>query len=311
MERKVNFVLVGVLVVALGAALVAIILWLGKGDYTATYDRYHVYMRESVAGLNVNAPVKYHGVEVGYVSEIRLNPDDPSEVQLTLAIEQDVPIKQDTRALLHVQGLTGFAIIDLTGGSPGALPLTARPGQPYPVIETVPSFFARLDRAGVQLINNLNRVLEDARGLVSEENQAALKALLTDLSSVTQALAGQTDRVAVGVTSAAEAAEHLARLGRTLNERLPGLLTRVDRSMAAVQRMTQEVSQTSDALGTVVRDTRPEVERFSRETLAETDQLVAELRHLTANLTRFSQQIERNPQALVFGRVPPPPGPGE
>ncbi len=311
MERRVNFVLVGALVVVLGVALVGIVLWLGKGDYRATYDRYHVYMKESVAGLSINSPVKYNGVEVGYVSEIRLNPANPAEVRLSLEITRGTPVKDDTIAMLYVQGLTGFAIVDLTGGSPDAPMLTAKRGEEYPVIRTSPSLFARIDRAGTNLINNLNRMLEDAHGLVDAENQARLRQILIDLAALTSALGGQAERVEHGVASAAEAADNLAELTYALNEQVPGILNRVDRSMAAVERMTQNVSQASTALGTVVRDSAPNLQQFSRETLAETGLLVAELRQLTANLSRLTRHLEQEPQSLVYGKTPSLPGPGE
>ncbi len=311
MERRVNFVLVGALVVVLGIALVGIILWLGKGDYRATYDRYFVYMTESVAGLSINSPVKYNGVEVGYVAEIVLNPENPAEVRLSLDIHRGTPIKEDTIAMLYVQGLTGFAIVDLTGGSRDAPLLTAKAGQEYPVIQTRPSFFARIDRTGSSLVSNLNRVLEDTHRLVDAENRQNLKQILTDLASLTQAVSGHTDRVEHGVASAAEAAENLAELTYTLNEQVPGILVRVDRSMAAVERMTHTVSKTSAALNSVVRDSGPNLQQFSRETLAETGLLVAELRQLTANLSRLTRHLEQEPQSLVFGRTASIPGPGE
>ena len=65
---------------------------------------------ESVAGLNLNAPVKYNGVEVGKVSDIRLDPVNPEKVRLTFAIEHGTPIKADTVAVLKTQGLTIGAV---------------------------------------------------------------------------------------------------------------------------------------------------------------------------------------------------------
>ena len=59
---------------------------------------------ESVAGLNLNAPVKYNGVEVGKVSDIRLDPVNPEKVRLTFAIEHGTPIKADTVAVLKDAG---------------------------------------------------------------------------------------------------------------------------------------------------------------------------------------------------------------
>ena len=51
------------------------------------------YMKESVAGLNLNAPVRYRGVEVGRVRKIALAPSNVEQVQLTLAIERGTPVK--------------------------------------------------------------------------------------------------------------------------------------------------------------------------------------------------------------------------
>ena len=68
MEEKVNFAIVGVFVLALGAALIAGVLWLSSGGaYRRAYDTYQTYMHESVSGLSRDAPVRYRGVEVGRV----------------------------------------------------------------------------------------------------------------------------------------------------------------------------------------------------------------------------------------------------
>lgn len=320
MEPKVNYMLVGLFVVALGVVMLGIVLWLGKGEYGTAYDRYYAFMRESVAGLSVNSPVKYRGVEVGYVADIRLNPENPEEVRLTLDITRGTPIKEDTVAVLHVQGLTGFAIVDLTGGTRDSPPLTAKPGQEYAVIKTGPSLLARLDGAVSRLLEdqslsrlltNLSALAQDARGALDEENRAALKQSLSDLATVSRTLAARSERLDQGLTGAAQTAEQLAKLSRTLNEQVPVLLERINKSAASMQAMTEELARAGHAVGAVVRETKPNVEQFSRQTLAETGLLIAELRQLTATLQRVARQIEREPNALVFGGSPQPRGPGE
>ena len=75
MENKVNYALVGGFVLLLGAALIAGVLWLASGGgFQKKYDLYLALVGESVAGLNLNAPVKYRGVDVGKVREIQLDP---------------------------------------------------------------------------------------------------------------------------------------------------------------------------------------------------------------------------------------------
>ena len=101
MESKVNYAVVGIFVVVLGTAFVATVLWLASGGgFQKSYDYYLALVDESVSGLNVNAPVKYRGVDVGKVRAIELDPEKPEQVRLTFAIEEGTPIKEDTEAVL-------------------------------------------------------------------------------------------------------------------------------------------------------------------------------------------------------------------
>jgi len=146
MEEKVNFAVVGVFVLVLSATLIGGVLWLSSGrSYRTSYDIYQTYMKESVAGLNLNATVRYRGVEVGRVKKIALAPGNVELVEVTLAIESGTPVKVDTVAILSTQGLTGIAFVDLTGGSRDAPKLKAVPGATYPVIRSGPSLMVRLD----------------------------------------------------------------------------------------------------------------------------------------------------------------------
>jgi phospholipid/cholesterol/gamma-HCH transport system substrate-binding protein len=310
-EPKVNYVLVGLFVVILGSATLGVVVWLGKGDYRADYTRYYAFMRESVAGLSTNAPVKYHGVEVGYVAEIVLNPDNPEEVRLTLDMTRGTPIKEDTVATLYVQGLTGFAVIDLDGGSRASSLLTAKPGERYPVIQTRPSFFVRIEETSTRLITNMNQLLEDTRRLIDADTRAAFKRMLVDLAQLTHTLATQSPRLDEGVVSAAEASHNLARLTQSLNEQLPALVEAVHTSTVALKEMTRDVSLASQSVRETFDRTRPGIEQFTRQTLAETSLLLSELRQLTESLNRVAQQLESQPESLIFGRPSPPLGPGE
>ncbi len=75
MEEKVNFAAVGAFVIVLTVTMIAGVLWLSSGKYyRKSYDTYETYMTESVSGLNLNAPVRYRGVDVGRVRRIALAP---------------------------------------------------------------------------------------------------------------------------------------------------------------------------------------------------------------------------------------------
>lgn len=320
MEPRVNYVIVGAFVAVLGAALLAVILWLGKSDYRGVYDRYYAYMRESVAGLSVNSTVKYRGVDVGRVKDIVLNPENPEEVRLTLDILHGTPIKTDTVAVLETQGLTGLATLNLNGGSRDAPTLEIAPGQEYPVIMTGPSLFFRLDMAVSRLLSeqgltkllaNMNTLSQNATAMVDEENRATLKQVLKDLSDITSTVARHSERVDMSLVSAWQAAENLAKMTDTVNKQIPAVLERVNKSAAALQTMTEELARTGKAVGTVVQESRPDIEQFTRQTLSETGLLITELRELTGTLQRVARELEQEPSSLVLGKKTLQRGPGE
>ena len=74
---------------------------------------------------------------------------------------------------------------------------------------------------------------------------------------------------------------------------------------------TDELARTSKTVGTVINESKPELQQFTRRTLPEAGLLVTELRQLTGTLGRVARELEREPSSLVFGRKTPARGPGE
>jgi phospholipid/cholesterol/gamma-HCH transport system substrate-binding protein len=315
MEAKVNFVVVGVFVLILSTALIAGLLWLSSGKYyRKTYDTYVTYMSESVSGLNLNAPVRYLGVEVGRVRKIALAPNNVEQVELTLDIERGTPIKVDTIALLQTQGLTGIAFVDLESGHRSSPALRAQPGERYPVIQSGPSLMNRLEASVPTLLASLNRVSDNLNAVLDQENREALKQTLADLQLLAHTLAARSATIDAGLADAARTMHNTARL----TAELPGLVRRVERSADEFDRMTaavtgagRAVAGAGEAATGVLDSTSPDLQRFTGETLPEVRALVAQLRELTATLQRTVDKVERNPSVLLFGRPLPKPGPGE
>ena len=315
MEEKVNFAVVGMFVLALGAALIAGILWLSSGGaYRRAYDTYQTYMSESVSGLSRDAPVRYRGVEVGRVRRMALAPAHIEQVQLTLDIERGTPVKQDTVAVLRVQGLTGIAYVELTGGRSESPRLEALPGQAYPVIRTGPSLMVRLDSAITTLLTNLNGTSESLSALLDEDNRREFKQTLADLRILSRTLAARSAAIDAGLSSAARTLDHAARFTGDL----PRLVERMQKSADGFDRMTGEIaragqnaSATLGGAGATLEGARSDLRQAAAETLPEVRLLAAELREVTASLRRFSEQLEQNPSVLLYGKTPSKLGPGE
>jgi phospholipid/cholesterol/gamma-HCH transport system substrate-binding protein len=308
METKVNYALVGAFVLTLSLAIVAGVLWVSAGGTTRKdYDTYLAYSNESVSGLNRQAPVKYKGVVVGAVQEIDLDPEDPQRVRLMLAIERGVPIKQDTVAALTLQGLTGIAFLDLEGGSKDS-PLLA-PTQPggYPVIATRPSLFRRLDTQASALVADLTQTAQSVNRILDDDTRAAFQRTIRDLDTVVHEIAGRSKTIDAALVDAARTAQNSARASEELAE----LTRQIGRSAAAVARAAEQTAGAAEAVRRTADDATGGMRDLRADTLPDLKRLLADARAATASLGRLAQELERTPNALLVGREPMPPGPGE
>lgn len=298
----------GAFVLVLGAALIAAVLWLAAGGaWHKSYVLYRAIEDESVAGLNLNAPVKYNGVDVGKVQKIELDAVNPSRVNLLFAIEQGTPIKEDTIAVLKTQGLTGIAYVELSGGAVGSPPLLASAGSDYPVIRTQPSLAARLENVLTDVLTKLDSTSNNINAILSVENQTALRNALADIATVARTFAARKDTIDAGIIHAGRTLQSTAQA----TAQMGAVLDRIGRSADAVEKMGSEVAKTSASAGTTLDAVGADVKRFSVETLPELERLLGELSTLSISLRRLSGQTERDPRGLIFGRKPVPAGPGE
>ena len=294
-----NYALVGVFVLALGAALVAGALWLAAGGASRqAYELYLALVDESVAGLNLNAPVKYNGVDVGKVEGIHLDPANPERVRLIFAIERGTPIKEDTVAVLKTQGLTGIAYVELGGGTRESPPLLATPPEIYPVIRTKPSLSARLENVLTTVLAKLDSTSSNIDALLSDENRKAFSSALADIATVSRTLAARKDTLDAGIVSAARTFDNGARVTAQLGP----LIERIGRSAEAVEKMGNEAALASASAGKTVDSVGAEVQRLCADTLPQLQRLLGDLNLLSGSLRRLTQQTERNPSSLLFGR---------
>jgi phospholipid/cholesterol/gamma-HCH transport system substrate-binding protein len=273
METNVNYTLVGAFVISLVAAIVLSIIWLSSGlSAHHEYSYYTVYMQESVSGLNVDSDVEYNGVKVGTVQSIQLDSNDPHLVDLLIKIRSDTPITRGTRATLTTRGITGITFIALKDKSDDMRPLVAEKGQKYPVIPTTPSIFLRLDIVLTNLSSQIQKVSDAIEGLLDKENQASIKATLSNLREITGTLSEN-------------------------NEKMSAILVNTARASAR--------------LGPLILSTQGTMLMLQNQTLPQTYRLLENLNETARNLSIVSSQMKQNPSVIIRGVQPRTLGPGE
>lgn len=284
------------------------LLWLAWGGaWQKKYDVYLAVEDESVAGLYLDAPVKYNGVDVGKVQAITLDTVNPQRVNLLFAIERGTPVKEDTIAVLKTQGLTGIAYVELNGGSAASPTLVAKNGAQYPQIRTTPSLAARLENVLTSVLAKLDSTSNTINAILSPENQAAFRSTLADVAVVAHTVASRKDSIASGLADGATTLKNTAKASARLGE----LTERVGRAADSVDTMGSEIAKTSVSAGKTVDVMGADIKHFSMETLPELERLLGELSTLSSSLRQLTDQTRRDPRGLIFGRTPVPEGPGE
>ena len=151
METHARYFLIGMFSLSVLAVLLLFALWLGKLELGRDYQDYDIRFEESVAGLAKGGLVQFQGVQVGEVRKLKLDPVDPRVVIVRVRMTEQTPIKTDTKAQLSFTGLTGVAVIELIGGTPGAKLLREVEPNSVPIIASIPSTLTQLmvDGTGV------------------------------------------------------------------------------------------------------------------------------------------------------------------
>lgn len=194
MQTKINYTTVGGFFLGLLLIGIILILWLSSGISWERYQTYLIYMKEAVSGLNIDSAVEYNGVTVGSVKRIELNEKDPHIVEVYLSLKENTPVTEGTLATVTTRGLTGLAFIALQDKGDHLKKLLAKPGEDYPVIQTAPSLFVRLDTLLSRLTENVDTLSRSLQTLLSPYNQKAFQHILNHLDQVTLSLSKQDEQ---------------------------------------------------------------------------------------------------------------------
>jgi phospholipid/cholesterol/gamma-HCH transport system substrate-binding protein len=303
---------VGAFVLVLGSALIAGVLWIASGGaWKKQVDLYQAVEDESVSGLNLNAPVKYNGVEVGKVRSIKLDAVNPQRVHLVFAIERGTPIQIDTVAVLKTQGLTGIAYVELAGGSPNGPLLVATQEGELPMIRTKPSLSARLENVLTNVAAKLDSTSNNVNKLLSEENRLAFSSALADIATVSRTVAARQATLDTTITNLGRTMDNSARLSAQLTAQIDPMVARIARSAAAIEKMGNDTAAAGTQAGKTVEAVGADVQRLTAQTVPALQILLNDLSVLSASLRRLTEQTERNPASLIRGRGTVPDGPGE
>ncbi|WP_376094962.1 MlaD family protein [Roseomonas sp. CCTCC AB2023176] len=226
---------VGMLILAAIALGVGFVLFFTANRLTRNATIYETYLRESVQGLEVGAPVRFRGVRLGQVTEISLVSIEyppPSaagvlqdqayrRVLIRFAVDlsrfrelpsTEMAVENGLRVRLSSTGITGVSYLELDFVEPSRYPVEPPPWEPrYAVVPSQPSTVSQVTSAAEQLVQRvmdapIEAILRDAAGLLSDlrgqVNDGELNRTLREVNETVVALRGAIQDAQLGALGA-------------------------------------------------------------------------------------------------------------
>ena len=297
------------------AAAFGFVLWLTATDGGKSPVRYAVYFTGSVTGLQDGGTVRYRGVPVGTVTDIRIDRNNIEHIRVSLALDPDTPVKTDTIATLALQGVTGLAYVELTGGTQDSPRLQPAPGTKVAVIASRTSGLQQIMEQIPQIAERIVTVTERLAALLADDNLDSISATLRNLHRLSSTVAERSDDIdqivtdsRVAISAFRETSEKVGALTDSVAARVEPI-TRDAQQIVSKARVTADEAalaaasfrKVADELGGLIEENRAPISDFSSSGLYEFSQFIAEARVLIDALNRLSTQIERDPARFFFG----------
>jgi phospholipid/cholesterol/gamma-HCH transport system substrate-binding protein len=311
METQARHLLVGGFVLAMLTAVFIAIVWLARVDPARKALFYDIYFTGSVTGLVEGAPVRYSGVQIGRVDDISLDPGNVEQVLVRIEVDRPAIIKEDAVASLELQGITGYAFVQITGGTKNSPTLERQDGQRYPVIAASPSRLEKVFQSAPELLDRALLIAERLADVLDDENRASLSATLANLENATAALGGKGEQFNGMLVEGAAAVRDLRTTLASVNRLTEGLeasltgkegaMVKLNAALGSAESAVERLASMAGRLDALVQENRPAIREFSDRGLRELVQLITESRQMVAGISRLAGEIERDPARFFFG----------
>lgn len=302
MERDAKYAAVAAFALLVLAAAFAFVWWYsGRGD-RRVYELYEVYFDGSVSGLAQGSPVRYLGVDVGRVENLRVDTKNPGRVKILAEIDSTAPISGATRARLGLLGLTGLLYIDLQlePDADSTQPLAM--GDRYPVILSrkgdIEAFLERLP----DLVGDVGAVVERIERVLSDENIAAVHGALAGLEETSRGLPAVASEAQALLAELRAASRDTGALLEQANGLLDSSGPQLAASLDSLRTATERVASLAASVERVVAANESSIAGFAGGGLVEFQQLLVDLRQASAEVQGLASSLRENPSSLLRER---------
>lgn len=267
------------------------IRFLSGADIFGRNNVFYAYY-DDASGLQNASSVVIRGVKVGQVSSVAISPEDPTKVQVTLAVSKDYTIPVDSKAKIFSAGLMGGQAVEIVLGKESALlepGATITSAVEVGMFDALSSEFGDIKEKLVVMMDNINTTLTTLNTLVDSNNAnissaiSNLNGILADLekSQIVSNLDSFTGTLKSNGEKIDSIVSSVNNLATTLDEQQMG-----QKLAAAVENLSTLLAKFNSAEGTV-------------GSLLNDKELYANLTQASENLSALLGDLKENPKRYV------------
>ncbi len=301
METKANFVLIGAFTLAGLLGILGFFLWFAQVELDRQFDYYDIRF-SSVSGLGNASDVRFSGLPVGQVVDVRLSPNQDGTILVRVEVDAETPVRADSIATIEAQGVTGVSFVGIDPGSPEAPLLEPTDEQPVPEITAGRSTLQSLSEDAPRLLEESLQLVSDVGDLLGTENRDRINSIIANVESASADFAETLEGVSGISTTVNDFAEQISRFNETLNT-LTGDLTDVLQTADATLTSIGELSEQGKGVLTTSDDTltsaKSAIERTENYIATDLTQATADLRATTAALQSELSALATDARALM------------
>lgn len=319
MNNRVNYSLIGFFVVFSLSLMIGFGYWLLKPSEENEMQKYIIYFDESVLGLNLDAPVKYRGIGVGKVVRLRINPENPQQVEALIDVLKTTPIKTSTVAKLTSHGITGLSYINLSFTDMESETLKASKYDEYPVIKTIPSLFNKIESTFGNFSDNISATLRRTQELLDDENQIQIARLLKStalfMDNMNQTFDTDT------VNNFQETMKNLNSSSKKLDEMMPKVNLflqnsikwedKISGSFASIMKSYIGIKGSMDLFKKSLASGDFNIKEITSDVMPTMNNTLLSMQDLIIKMENVLEQYERSPSDMLFKQEKTKKGPGE
>lgn len=301
METRANYVLIGTFTLAGMLGLLGFFLWFARIELDRQFAYFDIRF-SSVAGLSNASDVRFSGLPVGQVVDVRLAPDRDGTILVRVEVDAETPVRSDSLATIESQGVTGVSFVGISPGSADAPLLDATGDRPVPEIAAGRSTLQSLTEDAPKLVENALRVIEDVGVLLGEENQNRVNAILVNVEDASAEFADTLEDFSAVTSSVSEFAAQIGQFNdtlETLSGDLTGVLASADTALVSIGELSEQGKGVLEETGKAVTGAQSAIARAEGFIDGDLAGTTADLRRTSAELRRQIGTLSDSAEAMM------------